>query len=258
MKKDFDKTPSFYNNEEVFEKYLGMTSYYLGLQTCVEKLIALIAPQRVVELGSATGATSIRFAKRFKNIEFTGIDMREDVVAIANSLKENLKNLAFVVDDMTQFVKNEIDVDFILMLYSYHHILDPLENKITFLNDTYKHMKNGAYLCIAETFIPDSADGIEDKKEIMNLWATRKNEGYASTFWNALDGIDKKAIFEATSIADYCGNNEFIAGTLVANRSEEFLIQPSWLVREGTAAGFEVVINQPINVLEDRIILFKK
>jgi len=29
---DYDETPSFYNNDEMFEKYLGKTSYYLALQ----------------------------------------------------------------------------------------------------------------------------------------------------------------------------------------------------------------------------------
>ena len=85
MEHDFDKTPSYFNTEEAFEKYLGMTSYYLGLQKCTEKLIRLASPKSVAELGSATGATCIRLAKRFSDVRFVGIDMRADVVAIADN-----------------------------------------------------------------------------------------------------------------------------------------------------------------------------
>lgn len=28
---NYESTPSFYNTDETFEKYLGQTSYYLGL-----------------------------------------------------------------------------------------------------------------------------------------------------------------------------------------------------------------------------------
>lgn len=258
MEHDFDKTPSYFNTEEAFEKYLGMTSYYLGLQKCTEKLIRLASPKSVAELGSATGATCIRLAKRFSDVRFVGIDMRADVVAIANSLKENLSNLSFVVGDMTQFVKQPIEEDFLLMLYSYHHIIDPLANKMDFLADAYHNMKKGAYLCIAETFIPDSASGLSDKDAILRLWSTRKDEGFASTFWNALNALDTDSIIKTQAIAEYCGENEYLAGKLVAERNDEFLIQPAWLIEKGKLAGFNVILNQAINSIEDRIILFRK
>lgn len=258
MEQDFNKTPSYFNTEEAFEKYLGMTSYYLGLQKCTEKLIRLVSPRSVVELGSATGATCIRLAKQFGDIRFVGIDMRPDVVAIADSLKEDLSNLTFAVGDMTQFVKKPIEEDFVLMLYSYHHIIDPLANKEMFLADAYRNMKKGAYLCIAETFIPDSASGLSDKDAILRLWSTRKDEGYASTFWNTLDALDADSIIKTQAIAEYCGENEYLAGKLVAERNDEFLIQPAWLTEKGKSAGFDIVLNQAINSVEDRIILFRK
>lgn len=258
MEKDFDKTPSYFNNEEVFEKYLGMTSYYLTLQACVEKLIGIIKPENVVELGSATGATSIRLAQKFKDTHFVGIDMREDVVNIAKDLGCGIDNLEFITGDMKAYAKQYVDNDFVLMLYSFHHIVDPIENKINFLNNIYNNMKEGAYLCIAETFIPDSADGVGDRNSILNLWGTRKQEGFASTFWNALESVDEEGINEAIKIGEYCGENEYLAGTLVADRNDEYLVQPSFLIDMGKKAGFNVVLNQPINTLEDRIILFKK
>ena len=50
---DYDNTPSFYNNSEYFERYLGRTSYYLGLQKAVDKIIAAVGPEKVLELGTA-------------------------------------------------------------------------------------------------------------------------------------------------------------------------------------------------------------
>lgn len=258
MAKDFDKTPSYFNNEEVFERYLGMTSYYLTLQSCVEKLIGIINPESVVELGSATGATSIRLAEKFKDTHFVGIDMREDVVNIAKKLGCKIDNLEFIIEDMNEYAKRQVDEDFVLMLYSFHHIVDPIENKIIFLNNIYNNMKKGAYLCIAETFIPDRAHGVGDCKSILNLWETRKQEGFASTFWNALESVDEAGISEAIKIGEYCGDNELLAGTLVAKRDDEYLVQPSYLIDIGKKAGFKVILNQPVNTLEDRIILFRK
>lgn len=260
MNKDFDKTPSFFNNEESFSKYLGNTSYYLGLQQNVKKLIELSNPQKVLELGSATGATSAMLANAFPYIQFTGVDMRSDVVSIANKVirDNNLTNITFEVEDMIETAQKTIESDFILLLYSFHHLPDPIEIKIEFLKNMFANMKNGAYLCIAETFIPDSADGIDDRKSVMNLWSTRKNEGYYSTFWHTISGLDSDSISYAEKVAEYCGENEYLAGDLVAKRQDEYLIQPEWLIHTAKTIGYEVVVNQPINTLEDRIVLLRK
>jgi len=140
---DFTKTPSYFNNNETFEKYLGQTSYYLALQDAVEKIIRITKPSKVLELGSATGATTIKLAKLFKNIKFVGVDMRSDVTAIAVKEAEENKasNAGFMTGDMCETVKAEMDDDLVYLLYSYHHITDPVEKKITFARRIQEYEK---------------------------------------------------------------------------------------------------------------------
>jgi len=88
---DYKDTPSFFNNEEVLKKYLGDTSYYTALRAAIIKLVNLIKPKKVVELGSATGSTTIMLAKKFKTIKFIGTDIREDVVDIAKKTAKKSK-----------------------------------------------------------------------------------------------------------------------------------------------------------------------
>lgn len=257
---DFTKTPSYFNNKETFEKYLGQTSYYLALQDAVEKIIWITKPSKVLELGSATGATTIKLAKLFKNIKFTGVDMRSDVTAIAvKEAEENkITNIDFITADMCEIVGTKLDEDLVYLLYSYHHILDPIEKKINFLQDAYKNMKNKSFLCIAETFIPETATDLCDSEEILNLWRVRKEEGAASTFWKALASFEESALDLTHQIAEYSRENEYLAGELVAKRQDEYLIKRSWLADIGTKIGFKIIINEPVNALGDGVILFVK
>ena len=95
---NYDNTPSFYNSQEVFEKYLAQTSYYKGLQNNVIKLCKLSESKKILELGSATGATSFAIAKAIPDATVIGIDMRSDIIAVANGLKEKNKvnNVNFI------------------------------------------------------------------------------------------------------------------------------------------------------------------
>ncbi len=56
--KNFDNTPSFYNNEEVFTKFLKSTSYYNALQDCLLSIVKATNPNSIVELASATGSST--------------------------------------------------------------------------------------------------------------------------------------------------------------------------------------------------------
>jgi len=79
---NYDKTPSFYNDEETFMKYLGMSSYYVALQNAVSKIIKYLNPENILELGSGTGATVLKLAKQYEKIKFKAIDMCQEMVYI--------------------------------------------------------------------------------------------------------------------------------------------------------------------------------
>ena len=256
-KTNYDNTPSFYNSQEVFEKYLGRTSYYSVLQKNVIKLCKLANAKKVLELGSATGSTSFAISKELPKANVVGVDMRNDIIKIANELKEKEKivNVQFVCNNFCD-LDNYCDFDFIVMLYSFHHIEDPQEKKIEFLKNVYDAVKESTYLCIAETFLPVSYNSEVDS--IKALWKERVIEGEASTFWESLNGLNIDNISFASEVGAFCGEYEGIAGDEVVERKTEFLVTDEFLCREAKNIGWNILINKACNSIGERIVLLKK
>lgn len=259
MDTDYSKTPSYFNNCEYFNKYLGKTSYYSALQDALCTLITRVKPERVLELGCALGTTTFMLADKFPDIEFSGLDLRPDIVTKTNKQQENRdimgkENAAFIRADMLEFAKSDelSGYDFVFMLYSFHHIEDPQDKKVQFLRDMNQNMSKGAYLWIGETFLPDDGTTIEE------LWTRRANEGYASTFWNSLKDYPRMPRETAYEAAETSYDEEYKAGKFVNNRDDEYLVTRKWAGQAVRDAGFEVVINEPVNAFEDGVIFVKK
>lgn len=255
---NYQNTPSFYNNEEFFNQYLGCTSYYIGLQTVVKKIIKITNAHRVLELGSALGTTTVAMAREYPNVMFSGSDIRDDVVIQANEDAKELNNVSFVQADMCEHVKSDTlsEFDLIFLLYSFHHILDPLENKINFLKNCYDNMKVGCYLLITETFLPEDAETLKENLQIKRLFDQRAAEGYASTFWAALNSL--KDVEAAKEVAKVSFKEELEAGHLVNERKEEYLVKFSWLVETARVCGFKVIIAEPVNSIMEKALLLQK
>lgn len=259
MGTDYAGTPSFYSNEEFFNRYLGRTSYYLGLQSVVDKLINLIKPKTVLELGAALGTTTVAMAKRHPQAEFRGSDLRADVVRKANESAMAQDNLSFFVEDMCDTAKQDLSgYDLIFLLYSFHHIEDPLGRKMEFLANCHRNMREGAYLLIAETFLPEELQGDREEQPIVDLWSVRSAEGYASTYWAALQDLSDDGLDFAKRVAQTSHDEESEAGSCVFRRDGEYLVKFSWLVDEAKRAGFEVVIAEPVNCLCEKALLLRK
>ncbi|SIR97722.1 Methyltransferase domain-containing protein [Haladaptatus litoreus] len=258
---DYDSTPSFYTTDETFEKYLGQTSYYLALQDNVVELVSHAAPNRIVEMGSGTGQTAIRLTEETPATEVLGIDNRETVVEVSrtNADKLGLSNLTFETADMTEYVKTVTTLpEMVVLLYSFHHIPDPLQQKVDFLEECYTALPEGGHICIAETFLKNNARDTAAAREIQTRWAHRGVEAFASTFWSALDGINSAAIEHAQEVGEFSRDHELEAGDNVRTRDDEYLISRDWLVDHAHSVGFDVLLAEPVNSLGDGIVLLEK
>lgn len=258
---EYDGTPSFYNTDETFEKYLGQTSYYLTLQENVVKLVSHANPDQITEMGSGTGETTVRLAEELPETEVVGIDNRETVIELAreNAEELNLSNLAFETADMVAYVEAATSLpEMVVFLYSFHHIPDPLQRKVEFLEDCYAALPDGGHICVAETFLKADARDESARREIQTRWADRGLEGYASTFWSALDGITPAAIEHAQEVGEFSREHELEAGENVLDRDEEYLISMKWLVDHAQIVGFDVLLAEPVNSLGDGIVLLRK
>lgn len=256
---DYEKTPSFYNSEEYFNKYLGQTSYYLGLQNVVDKMIELIRPKQVFELGSALGTTTIQMARKYRDVSFVGLDIRKDIIFQANDASKSMSNIYFIEGDMCEYVNNDLsENDLIYMLYSFHHIIDPEENKVRFLEKCYNNMKEGTFLLIAETFLPDCIKEQKEDKEILDLFKLRAQEGYASTFWASLNSLSSEGLQLSKRIAKTSFREESKAGELVYRREEEYLVTFQWLCEICSSVGFKIVLAEPVNNIMEKALLLKR
>ncbi len=257
---DFDSTPSFYNTDNTFEKYLGQTSYYLGLQDAVTKLIEEADPDGVIEMGSGTGETAFKLSNTFPNLNIVGIDNREKVIRVSRDRLEdvNAPNLRFEVSDFRDYVMEAELPDMLVFLYSFHHIPDPLDCKEEFLEDCFTNLDPGSYVCIAETFLTSEGRSERADREVRTTWADRGLEGYASTFWSALDGVDQESIERAQEIGEFSRDHELKAGENVLHRDEEYLVTMDWVTDAASNTGFNVVLAEPRNALGEGVVLLQK
>lgn len=145
-----------------------------------------------------------------------------------------------------------------LNFYSFHHIPDPLEEKTQFLDDCFQHLQDGGFICIAETFLTFDGRSERADRSVRSTWADRGLEGYASTFWSALDGLDEEAINHAQEVGEFSRNHEIEAGENVLHRDEEYLVTMEWLTGTARDVGFDVVLAEPRNALGDGVVLLQK
>jgi hypothetical protein len=250
----YDETPSFYNNDEMFEKYLGKTSYYLALQDSVLKITKMINPDNILEIWSGLGQTTIKIFENNKNSNILAIDNRKKPIEKSRQ-KIDEENVKFVCNDMVKYIQKIHSLPKLtIMLYSFHHIPDPVEIKVSFLENCYKKMNKGDYLCIAEAFIPED----ELKLNIRSLWEKRGLEGYASTFWNSLGSLEKEDINNSKEVGNFTREHEIEAGNNVKDRNNEYLVTENWLVNTSENIGFDVIISEPCNAFNDKVILLQK
>ncbi len=261
---EHSNTWSYYNSEDTFIRFLGLTSYYLGLQRNLCKIISILKPVKIFEFGFGTGHTSVRIAKENPSSIVTAIDFRENMIEIGTRLAKRIgvSNVFFAKDDMLERVKHDLsDFDFVFLLYNFHHIEDAdnstSENKknskkIEFLRNCYNNMKDGAYLCIADVFITN------DETETRRLFEQRVAEGSASTFWGGLSSLDAESISEARRAADFCKRNEEQVGIKVLQRKYEYPITLKWLRNSALNTGFNEILSEEVNFVGDAIMLFRK
>ncbi len=251
---DYDRTPSFYRTEEMFRKFLGQSSYYMALQNGVSKIVKLCRPETLVDLGAGTGATANRLARENPGCRVTGIDMRDEMIALARSTAP--ANAAFLKDDMVGYVGNlEQLPDMTIFLYSFHHVTDPLETKADFLRVLRGKLPSKGKVCVADIFLPESFGRVELLALTRNRWSLRELEGYSSTFWAALGGLGKEEIERSREAGIFCAENESRAGDLIMKRDNEYPVSMAWLAKTAEDAGFSVDLAEPCNCIGDGIVL---
>jgi ubiquinone/menaquinone biosynthesis C-methylase UbiE len=124
----------------------------LNMNDFVAELLNLNKKEKlmVLDAGCGVGGTSIYLAKKYPNIEFTGITIAPGQVELAKnySKKRNASNTKFMVTDYlkTNFPDNNFDK--IFALESFVYAKDPQ----AFINEMYRILKPGGNLAVIDCF----------------------------------------------------------------------------------------------------------
>jgi len=256
-----------HKDQELQKRYLTHDSVYLCLQNNLIRLIKLIKPKTILELGFGGSQTAVKVAKKYPNIKITIVNSDNGMKSLANKevQERNINNITISeYSDVTKFIENGLsDYDFIYLLYNFHHIPDTTarkKEKIDFLADCYDNMKSGSYFCIADDFLPEMCNENELKKDdsLENLYDRRAEETKTLTFWTYLNGVTHKDVRKASEEADNSKIREKESFVKVKTQDGEYLIKKSWLVKIAKDAGFEKIIDEDVNSIGDAILLFKK
>ncbi len=256
LKKDFS---IYFNTDKEFDVILGKTSYYISMQNFIGKLVSSYSPLYLIEFGSGSGHMSNMLASENKSTSIVAVDYRESVISACRQNKEysKNKNLTFVHGDLTNLDNfNLLNVDVVLLSYSFNYIPDPLENKTDFLSRLFDKMHKGARIIIGDWFLNDVKSN--DQEDIKKLYKLRMNEGAKSIFWNTLTGQDEDDIEIAhKKFNEYKKHHKKILNKLL-KREDIFPTSKKWLIDVATQIGFTVEVENYINNINDAVIVLQR
>ena len=250
----------YFNNNEEFDQILGKTSYYITMQNQISKLVKTFNPFYVIEFGAGSGNTAARLARENQQLSLVAVDNREELVNYCQNSKElrGIQNLTFIKGDLTKLnTFNFINVDLVLMSYSFNYINDPLETKKEFLEHLFSKMKKGARVLIGDWFLPESKPF--EEATIKNLYKLRVEEGAQSIFWNVLNGKqDEKSIEEAHGKLEAFKKHHRNLLKNILKREQVYPVNKNWLIDVAVEVGFTVELSDFINNINDAVIVLRK
>ena len=251
-------------NQDIFRlknNVAGKIINYTELKNCVVKLVELLKPSNILEIGFGTGITATLISKAMPDVKIKVIDSKkiEKDEILQNVVEPDIhKNIEFIRADINYIDGLTALPELVIFVNSFHHISDPLENKEKILQKLYNQMKTGSRVCIAEPFLPESYGYVDEIAETRRLWDNRIVDTYCNTFWSSLDGFSTDHLNFSRDFAKKAFELELKAGNAVLERRTECLIRMSWLVETVQKIGFEVDLAESCNCFKDGIVLFHK
>lgn len=135
--------PYYKKKEDSFlQAQINLTDY------CLEQLPSLRG-KNVLEIGCGNGTQAIYISRKCSTGFFTGIDLDQNNIAIANQEMKRLeiKNMKFLVDDAQKLYTIESEsVDCVLNIESALHYPD----KTSFIREVFRVLKPGGIFLIAD------------------------------------------------------------------------------------------------------------
>jgi 2-polyprenyl-3-methyl-5-hydroxy-6-metoxy-1,4-benzoquinol methylase len=131
------------------EKGLFQSFYtYYRIKSCPMKRIFHLIPEakNYIDVGCGFGFMSLWTALVFPDANVFGMDIGENRITFANQLAKDagIKNLNFLVKDITKESIQQWNPEIILLIDLFHHI--PFESQFPFLQDCIDKTPEGGYI----------------------------------------------------------------------------------------------------------------
>ena len=131
------------NYDGIFNK----KGYYTQLNEILE-LIDVLKVKSVLELGSGKGFNSIFLANKLPKIRFSGIDITDKHLVIANRRSHHIENLKFTYGDFQKSNYDDASFDLIFELESICHADDSRQ----VLSENFRILKKGGQFVLYDGF----------------------------------------------------------------------------------------------------------
>ncbi|MFA6049500.1 MAG: methyltransferase domain-containing protein [Candidatus Micrarchaeia archaeon] len=265
-------TPSFYSTENEWAEFLALAPNYCILQTELVKALPAGA-KNILDLGSATGDTVFRIAAKCKKAKVLATDVRSEVLLAAKqaALRKKVPNVSFQPADMERVGKflsakrqQGVSFDVVTMLYSFHHLQDPLANKKRFAKELFKGLPKGATVVVADVCTMEKAGSKKYAESVREQWLGRWGYVFKGVRDSLLKRLQKSGVPNidarvlAGRAAQKAADLEGESGRFVEKRENEYPITKEELLQIFKAAGFKTAKLTAVNGFGEVVLVAKK
>jgi ubiquinone/menaquinone biosynthesis C-methylase UbiE len=180
---------SINSTKKGFEESFGLGSFYNKQtqdQEHLEKILGFLKIQegfRILDLGTGMGYLAFPIAKKYPNVNVTGLDIVEQAL-VKNQEKakdEGLNHLEFISYDGMEFPFENGTFDMVITRYALHHFPE--------INKTFKEI-NRVLKPNGKLFISDPAPNDDDSERFVDAYMQMKKDGhikfYAKDEWQVI------------------------------------------------------------------------
>lgn len=261
---------SFYQGAQEFEAFHQYTSYYRHLRHVLVSLVQAQPGQLIVEWGSANGETCRALAEQYPESQVVGIDWRSESVEAARRASDSKQypNLRFHAADITALETylpiNKQYPAVICSLYALHQIPDPIERKLTFLEQVYDLPVDNLRIVTVDNTTEYEAEDPEYAEAVLAQRRGVAEEGYRSVFLNRYleliqSGIPVDEAREVATLAgEYVRQIELQIAQATAARYAEYPLSTQEMTNIWLEAGFSIDIVTQLNPFRDMVVVATK
>jgi 2-polyprenyl-3-methyl-5-hydroxy-6-metoxy-1,4-benzoquinol methylase len=136
-------------NQSNFPKLWTLFQYLVGTNNCKKNIVIdhYNGQKKILEIGCSVGNVSQVFS-RYRDIEFTGIDIDANAIAYAKKRYKQLRNFRFMKLSLEDLGKTGTKFNFVLFANILHHVDDI--NSLKLLKDVYLVLEPKSKVLIVE------------------------------------------------------------------------------------------------------------